>query len=318
MATNSHAKLGLFIVLSALLLIGSGVFFAMRYRDQPTHKVITYFREPVSGLGEASPVRFRGVDVGRVEGVTIDASSLLVRVDFELFVDVIEGFGGSLERIREEALDLGLRVRTSTSGLTGQSFLMLDLDPDAPPALDIDNLPDDRAYLPSVPSPITNAMNAIEDSLARLPQVLDRLDQTLVLVNQGIINLSTDTLGRETAALLADLRSLTASTEGAVTTLSDDGSSLLNRAEQELLTLHLGQLSSQLTALLATANEEIGSLGVHGASAADELSLTLTDLRGLTPTIDRLSRELSALLRAIQDQPEAILFGPRPVEEVAP
>ncbi len=68
-AEKSYARLGLFVVVGVAVVLATGLFFVQRMRSRAVISLVTYTTENVSGLDISSPVRFRGVPVGRVSDI---------------------------------------------------------------------------------------------------------------------------------------------------------------------------------------------------------------------------------------------------------
>ena len=67
---KSYARLGLFIVVAVVVILATAVLFIQRMRSRAVIALVTYTTENVSGLDVSSPVRYRGVPVGRVTDIT--------------------------------------------------------------------------------------------------------------------------------------------------------------------------------------------------------------------------------------------------------
>ncbi len=56
-------------------------------RSRGVIKLVTYTQENVTGLDISSPVRYRGVAVGRVSNLQVEPGGRTIEIDFELFAD---------------------------------------------------------------------------------------------------------------------------------------------------------------------------------------------------------------------------------------
>jgi len=83
---KSYARLGLFIVVAVVVIIATAVLFIQRMRTRAVIALVTYTTENVSGLDVSSPVRYRGVPVGRVTDLSVDQCENTVEIDFEVFL----------------------------------------------------------------------------------------------------------------------------------------------------------------------------------------------------------------------------------------
>src|SRR3954470_6281921 len=124
---TNHWKLGLFVILGVgMALAALAVLGARRWNDK-TVSYLSFFDESVQGLEVGSPVKFRGVTIGRVAAIDVAPDHRHVQVANELFVDQL----GRLDlRIAhgEPALSAhpGLRVQLAQTGITGVKFMLLD------------------------------------------------------------------------------------------------------------------------------------------------------------------------------------------------
>lgn len=180
---TDYFKLGSFIIVGACLLIAVVIILgAGRYLEK-YYKVEAYFNESVNGLAVGSPVKLRGVDIGRVARIDfvanryVNADESEIRyvfveceIDQRKFNDVPDE---EFKRLINREVRQGLRVRPTSLGLTGQLFLnFVYVDPATNPPLTIDWEPDD-AYIPSVPS----TMGRIEGAITTISQTLSGIKQ---------------------------------------------------------------------------------------------------------------------------------------------
>ena len=63
---RSYARLGLFVVVALVVILATALLFIQRMRSREVIEMVTYTTENVNGLDISSPVRYRGVPVGRV------------------------------------------------------------------------------------------------------------------------------------------------------------------------------------------------------------------------------------------------------------
>jgi phospholipid/cholesterol/gamma-HCH transport system substrate-binding protein len=156
-----YFKIGLFAISAIVLavigvaVLGGGAFF------QKTNIIETYIDESVQGLDVGSPMRFRGVLVGKVEEITLTSVEYNTR---RRYVLVRAGISSNMFQfpLSDPAspsflteIEKGLRVRLAPQGLTGTAYLEADyLDPSQNPPLEIDWQPK-YPYVPSARSKIT-------------------------------------------------------------------------------------------------------------------------------------------------------------------
>src|SRR6478752_10101705 len=128
---KSHARLGAFLVVVLILAIATGLLFIQRTRDRAVLDLVTYTTENISGLDVSSPVRLRGVPVGRVTEIRVDPRETTVEIDFEVFLNRLNTIGFNVNRVRKLA-DVGgelprLRAQIIGNPVTGEAYLLLDV-----------------------------------------------------------------------------------------------------------------------------------------------------------------------------------------------
>jgi hypothetical protein len=134
---KTHARLGLFLVVALVVALATALLFIQRLRSRAVLAIVTYTTENVSGLNVSSPVRYRGVSLGRVTELRVDPRGSVIEIDFELFLDRLQNIGANVARIRQTA-DLqgmfqNLRAQIIGNPVTGDAYLLLDA-PERPPA----------------------------------------------------------------------------------------------------------------------------------------------------------------------------------------
>lgn len=249
----SPAVVGLF-VLGALIL---GVFAlisigGVNFFSRPQRFVVD-FDETIHGLDLGSPVKLRGVRVGRVVSISLryepSTAQSVVSVVCELSRDVLSDKQGVPIDVSDRAelqqlVDRGLRAQLGVIGLaTGLLYVELDfLDPELHPAPAPANPTPRYVQVPAVPSTISE----FQASLTEILTDLKRIDFT--------------GLARELQGLLADTR-------------------------RQVNTLDVKQLIAQWTSAGAAVQSLASSPEI--ASTVENLNGAVTDLRQLLAKIDQ-------------------------------
>jgi phospholipid/cholesterol/gamma-HCH transport system substrate-binding protein len=217
MQSWSYFKIGVFIISAfvvavlGVIALGVGTIFQTRVLAE------TYFDESVQGLDIGSPVKFRGVQVGAVEQITLTSGEyatgrryVLVRAGLEssVFRDAFVEVGGP--RFAAE-IDRGLRVRLAPQGLTGVVYLEADyLDPARYPPLAIDWQPA-YPYIPSARSTITRLTESVDRILRnvenvdiqRLTETMEKSLSTITKFTEGV---QLEQIAPQVNAILAEVR----------------------------------------------------------------------------------------------------------------
>jgi len=178
-----YFRLGVFIILGSCMLIAMIIILGASRYFETTYQVETYFDESINGLAIGSPVKLRGVNIGRVSDINFVSNkyekadkndSRYVYVKCEIKPELFKGMTKkSFDSGIAREVKRGLRVRPTSLGLTGQLFLnFVYSDLDSSPNLEIDWTPE-QAYIPSIPS----TMSRVETAITTISKTLSGLKQ---------------------------------------------------------------------------------------------------------------------------------------------
>ncbi len=312
---RSYARLGLFLVVALAVFVATALLFVQRARSRAVIELVTYTTENVSGIDVSSPVRYRGVPLGRVTEVRVDPRSSTIQIDFEVFLDRLNTVGANVKEIRKTADLQGmfpkLRAQVIGNPVTGEAYLLLDSPENPPPPLALGFKPD-RAYIPSMPTTLAS----IRD---RVPEVLERAEATLQVL-ETIVGRIPDSLDRsdrfftnierivresDLPALSADSRKFFASTSVQIEQIATELDDVIGQ-HGKLMTLVEDARSALKTADLPATNQA-------ARTAAEQTSLAADDLRRSLPALRESLQQLRDLARQLNEQPESVVYGPRPV-----
>jgi len=300
MNRTDHVRLGAFLLAGLTLIAAATAFLIQRHRARPAVPMITWFDESVTGLAAGSPVRYRGVDIGRVESLAIERGNGAVAVRFQVFLDVIAEVGANHQMLAEHPRGVrletsDLRVRITANLVTGQAALMVEPLKDAPEPIP-QVVPYDRIWIPSAHNSIDALMASLDQTLRRLPSLVERLDGLAGSLDRTL----TEAKVGET---VAELRTLAAATSAGVERTAKDLHVLL--AERG----PVNRVLTRLDEVLATTEVAAG-MGDARAALAD-LRLLASDLRAALPRLVQAADQAGSTLRQVQDEPESLIFGPR-------
>lgn len=222
----SPAAVGVFVIGAlAIGLIALLSFGGLSLFSKP-HRFMVYFDESIHGLDLGSPVKLRGVRVGRVVDLAVHydeaATKSVVVVTCELNRNVITDEKGASLKIAGPAdiqtmVDHGLRAQLGVLGLaTGLLFVELDFeDPAEYPAATF-TTPPKFVVIPAVPSAISEYQASLSEILADLKKVdfagISREAKTLLAtankkINEADVKGLSDRIGRAAEALTAFVES---------------------------------------------------------------------------------------------------------------
>ena len=214
MEKASYFKIGLFIIAGTILgaigvvALGVGTIF------QKKVMVETYIDESVQGLDVGSSVKFRGVQVGKVETISLTSAEyptkrryVLVRIGLTTKIFLADAGSPSFQAEVEK----GLRVRLASQGVTGAAYIEADYqDPARNPPLEID-WPPRYPYVPSSRSRITQLSESVEKILRGVEDIdvgrlVDGLEKSLLTITKVAEGANFDKLGGQANAFLSEVR----------------------------------------------------------------------------------------------------------------
>jgi len=206
-----------------------------------------------------------------------------------------------------------LRAQLMGNPITGEAYLLLDQPENPPPPMELAVKPN-RPYVPSVTSPFEMAQD-------RLPALLDRANATLATLREIIARMpdsldrsdrffdNTDRIMRESElpTLSADSRKFFATTSAQIEQIRSDMDGVIG-SEGSLV-----KFSEEARAAIKAADLPAATQAAR--EAADNSRLAADDLRRTLPAIRDSLQELRELSRMLEEQPESLVYGPRPPKE---
>lgn len=294
----SPTVVGLF-VLGALLLgmVALFSFGGVNFFSKP-ERFIVYFDESIHGLDEGSPVKFRGVRIGRVVGLKVRAippdaadvgeSRSVVAVVCELSRDVVaDGQGNAIDVSDREELrrlvDSGLRAQLGVIGYaTGLLYVELDFyDPAAYPGRDRDGVESAYLEMPAVPS--------------KSAEFLRNLDEIL----NNIKGVDFPGLAAEARGLLADLRTQVKAADLAAvsrewTAAGQAVSALAASPEIKTVLANAASASARLDRVLAELEKAAGP-------GAEQFQLAVQDARAAMQQLTETTAVMKRFVNAQQN-----------------
>jgi phospholipid/cholesterol/gamma-HCH transport system substrate-binding protein len=288
---TSKFMVGLFTTLGVVLGVIAIIWVGASKYFEKGARYVAYFDESVQGLQKDSAVKYRGVEVGRVETIRVAPDNNLIGVIMKVNL--------------KEDLSKTAVAQLKMAGITGLVFVDLDRkDPgekDQSPKI---NFPAEYPVIASRPSETQKIM-------AGLNVVVDKLNQ---IDFQGIFNQLKSTAGeieiffrgKKMESILAKIEATLANTQEI--TARVDKALAANRLEQTLEEAHGALKEARL--MLASVKDEMRAmnlpetLGKTRAIAA-EVGATSENLR-------RTSETLEAFMSRINDRPSDLLFGKPP------
>jgi paraquat-inducible protein B len=310
---RSYTRLGLFIAIALIVILATAVLFIQQVRTRDAIAFVTYTTENVTGLDVSSPVRYLGVPVGRVTGLRLDPGGGIVEIDFEVFTNRLTELGVSVSQVRKRieigGLSPNLRMQLMSNPVTGEAYLVVEKPVVPPPALELGFTPT-RTYIPSMPSMMTTVqqqlpavleraqgtLQALREIIVKLPASLDRSDRFFTNIERMIQE-------SQLPAFSADSRQFFTTTSAQIDRMQMDLEGLMDKQ---------AKFTEETQAELKAASADLLATTKATREAASESRIAAEELRRSLPATRDTLQQLRELARLLEEQPESVVYGPRP------
>jgi phospholipid/cholesterol/gamma-HCH transport system substrate-binding protein len=280
------------------LLLGSGVVFLVMWFSGDTEKRDTYRLESrfaVTGLNIQAPVRFRGVEVGRVESIAFEdkaARSILIAVSVK----------------SDTPITRGTYAQLGSQGVTGLAYVILDDDGDKPERLspadsEKTRIPVRQSFFDEVAGSGKNLVADANEVARRLRALLNEKNQAQLMRTLGGLETATRGVADIARKLDPAIRNIPAVTDEARKAFARADTLLAN---MNTLTTELVQRVDTLERVSKGADQVGGAAQSLSGAAVGE---TLPRINALLEELARNSRNLDRLLVELGDQPASLIFG---------
>lgn len=300
----NYVAVGTFI----LLIIAMGVGFVLWYTDAKDGRNYDlyeiYFTGSVSGLDRGSPVRYLGVDVGRVRRISID------RLHPGRVVAVAE-------ISRDAPISSATRASLQLQGVTGLLFINLKELETGNKAQLAKELAKGENYpiIVSVASDFDTFLASLPELMGRANNLLTSIDrvfseQNIQSLSQTVANLRDASAGlpattrnvghllEQTSATVAELRGAAVELRGMAT----DSRPQIHAAIEKFSVVaeNLAQTSQRIDRLSKQSEAQLGHFANNG----------LFEMERLVRETRSAAREFRDLSRSLKDNPSQILYEP--------
>lgn len=279
-------KIGLFVVGSLVLGVGLLAWLGVARYLAPSQTVVAYFSESVQGLDPDSPVKFRGVTVGRVKAIQMAPDAKLIEVVMALYPKFV---------ITD---DLGVKI--SLLNLTGLKYLEMDrFGPEERREVPILDFKPDHPVITSYPSDIREFGSALENIFSKVKSVdVETISTHMLSLSAKLDRILSDSrvthIGPDTADAMHELKR-------AAKKLNDE----IDRM----------QPARRVAKTLDKASEFLDEATQTARSADRMIRRTDNNLTRLSQKLDNSADNLLDFTRMLRTKPSSILFGGSPPED---
>lgn len=299
----NYALVGAFVLTLGALLVAGVLWLASGGAWQTHYDVYQAVEEEsVAGLNLNAPVKYNGVDVGKVQAIALDHTNPKT---VNLFFAIERG-----TPVKEDTIAI-----LKTQGLTGIAYVELSGGSVASPLLQAK----EGARFPVIrtaPSLSARLENVLTSVLGKLDDTSNNINAMLSKENQAAI--------RSTLADVAAVARTVAARKNSIDTgLTDAAKTMHNTANA---TAHLDQLAERIgraADAVQAMGTEVAKTSISTGAVVDGVGADVRRFSAETlPQIEHLAGELSSLsgsLRLLTEQtrrdPKGLIFGPTPVPD---
>ena len=274
---------GIGIAIVAIIWLGMSRFF------EKGNYYVTYFNESVQGLDMDSPVKYRGVSIGRVESIGVASDSKLIQV-------VLKIESG-------QTLDRNIVAQMKSVGITGIMFIELDQkkkgEPDRSPSL---SFPSEYQIVASKPSDISELLQGIDDVLSQIKSldvegIGNKVKLTLDHVNQLMNDIGVKGISGRVELTLDSINQVIAAAEIGVKEVSNKLESSLDHLNQVMVDAAIKETSDKINLTLDHLNQVMIDAAIK--ETFDKVNLTLDNLNQVM--VDAAIKETSGKVNLTLD-----------------
>lgn len=329
---KTQFSVGLFVIIGFAIAAVMIIWLGMSHYFEKGRYYVCYFDESVQGLDIDSPVKYRGVSIGRVEGISVAPDATLIQVTMKIE-------SGLQDRDRMVA-------QLKSVGITGIMFIELDKkdknDPDLSPKV---SFPSKYPVIKTKPSGIKQFFEGIGQLLAQLKEldtkgISDNFKTALNTVSQAIEDAQIKNLALEIRKSLQRIEAVLDANKwmsvldaiekagDAIRVFSDNANQTVASADGiiDKLSLDIVDIESDLRGAVGdfkTAIENANRFMENGSELMQNtdgrLALVQRDLAASLTNLEQASENLNRFLELITEDPSLLIFGqPPPEREMAP
>ena len=337
-----HFMLGLFILVGVALVAGGIVLFGSAAYSTDSFIVETVTLESVLGLDVGAPVKFRGVQVGRVRKIELALPrygdeifnknpKLSNAVILELAINpkaIPLQPGETIADRLEKAVRQGLRARIASSSLTGPPLVELVFLTDSKP-IELVWKPD-YPYIPAGEGTLTQFVDAAGEILesirkANIGQTITHADGLIVDSQKAIKDLDVPKLRDQAIAFISEARDTNKRIQGilndpAIDRILHDGADTVTSTKQTVQSPELQKFIADLPTIskrLLSASERLDELlkDPKLTKSIDNISTVTENANAAIADIRRTVRTVNGILGSQQEDLESLISNLRRFSE---
>lgn len=327
--------IGLFIVAGLGILAGGLIAFGAGQIFRPRIYIETYLDGSVQGIDVGSPVKFRGVQIGKVSQISFSFNEygspaavsrfnyvvILMEIDKEMFPGM---FDEDLTPLIEKNVAQGMRARIEPLGITGMNYIEINYvnNPAQFPTLAVDWTPHNY-YIPSAPGQLTSMLDSVNSIMAdmkklNLEEIQGGLSQLLANLNKAVTDADLNKISQDLQALIGQLQK--AVTDANLQKVSSDLQGLIVSMEKAVTDAKIGELSADAHSLLTGLEKSNADIQRILKNLEPATRLNPGEIRAIVRNLEEATANLENFSESVKRRPSVLLWGspPKPKPSATP
>lgn len=293
----SPAAIGMFVMAASIIAVAAVMVFGAAKFFSRTENFISFFSESVNGLDVGAPLKYKGVKIGKVEGIFISSSKNIkessVSVVYSIDIDQLRRKTGTdfkdYSDWMDEQIAEGLRAKLNYQSIvTGMLYIELDFIADKGEKYDLKYGGTRFKEIPAAKSGLSELAKGFEKTMADVAKIDfagigQNVHSAIVKVNEKL-----------------DAIDAKAISDNAVSALKGVDDLVRNRDVAEAIK-KLDVLLSDSDALVNDARAELKNFSSSGASLAARLDEVLRNVNSVVAPQSPLRYQIAVLEKTMND-----------------
>ncbi|MBP3525961.1 MAG: MCE family protein, partial [Opitutales bacterium] len=289
----SPAAIGMFVMAASIIAVAAVMVFGAAKFFSRTENFISFFSESVNGLDVGAPLKYKGVKIGKVEGIFISSSKNIkessVSVVYSIDIDQLRRKTGTdfkdYSDWMDEQIAEGLRAKLNYQSIvTGMLYIELDFIADKGEKYDLKYGGTRFKEIPAAKSGLSELAKGFEKTMADVAKIDfagigQNVHSAIVKVNEKL-----------------DAIDAKAISDNAVSALKGVDDLVRNRDVAEAIK-KLDVLLSDSDALVNDARAELKNFSSSGASLAARLDEVLRNVNSVVAPQSPLRYQIAVLVK---------------------
>ena len=326
---KSKFMVGLFMMAGIAIGLTAIIWLGMSHFFEEGRYYATYFDQSVQGLIVDSPVKYRGVSIGRVDRINVAPDSHLITVVMKIDSGI--------------TMQPDMIAQLKVVGITGSMFIEIDRsvagEMELSPKI---SFPSQYPVIASKPSEISRIFQGLDDIVHKfntlnIEKIAQEFTEMLQTVTTSVEELQVDLISEQTILALDNLnKNLDSTRWDRIIQSLDKGTSSIPAVVDEMnevihqvnalaqridsvIEVNEGTVNSSLLEFnetLESSRKFVSNASNLAANAEKTLDNLNYQLQGMIILMETTAETLNSGMTRITEQPSLLLFGDAPTERL--